>query len=77
MDTTRRILSLDAVLKLGQRLRRWPSIEPTLVESTMFEKKSSCQYKRGVNPFGDHRSNTISLISNPTPSKGFGGVINS
>ena len=27
---------------LGQRLRRWPNIEPTLDERTMFERKSSC-----------------------------------
>ena len=27
---------------LGQRLRRWPSIESTLDKSTMFERKSSC-----------------------------------
>ena len=27
---------------LGQRLRRWPNIEPTLDKCTMFERKSSC-----------------------------------
>ena len=27
---------------LGQRLRRWPNIEPTLDKFTMFERKSSC-----------------------------------
>ena len=27
---------------LGQRLRRWPNIEPTLNKCTMFERKSSC-----------------------------------
>ena len=27
---------------LGQRLRRWPGIEQTLVKCTMFERKSSC-----------------------------------
>ena len=27
---------------LGQRLRRWPNIEPTLHKCTMFERKSSC-----------------------------------
>ena len=27
---------------LGQRLRRWPNIDPTLVKCTMFERKSSC-----------------------------------
>ena len=26
---------------LGQRLRRWPNIEPTLNKCTMFERKSS------------------------------------
>ena len=29
---------------LNQRLRRWPNIEPTLAEYTMFEEKLSCQY---------------------------------
>ena len=28
---------------LGQRLQRWPNIEPTLDKCTMFEKKSSQQ----------------------------------
>ena len=32
----------NAVLMLGQRLRRWPNIEPTLDKCTMFERKSSC-----------------------------------
>ena len=27
---------------LGERLRRWPNIEPTLDKCTMFERKSSC-----------------------------------
>ena len=27
---------------LGQRLRRWPNIEPTLDKCTMFERMSSC-----------------------------------
>ena len=27
---------------LGQRLQRWPNIEPTLNECTMSERKSSC-----------------------------------
>ena len=27
---------------LGQRLRRWPNIEPTLNTCTMLERKSSC-----------------------------------
>ena len=27
---------------LGQRLRRWPNIEPALNKCTMFERKSSC-----------------------------------
>ena len=27
---------------LGQRLRRWPNIEPTLNKCTMFERKSAC-----------------------------------
>ena len=27
---------------LGQRLRRWTNIEPTLDKCTMFERKSSC-----------------------------------
>ena len=27
---------------LGQRLRRWPNIEPTLNKCTMFKRKSSC-----------------------------------
>ena len=27
---------------LGQRLRCWPNIEPTLDKCTMFERKSSC-----------------------------------
>ena len=27
---------------LGQRLRRWPNIEPTSDKCTMFERKSSC-----------------------------------
>ena len=32
----------NAVLMLGQRLRRWPNIEPTSNKCTMFERKSSC-----------------------------------
>ena len=34
--------SPNAVLMLGQRLRRWPNFEPTLEKCTMFERKSSC-----------------------------------
>ena len=30
------------LLMLGQRLRRWPNIEPTLEKCTIFEGKSSC-----------------------------------
>ena len=33
----------NAVLMLGQSLRRWPNIEPTLNKCTMFERKSSCR----------------------------------
>ena len=29
---------------LDERLRRWPNVEPTLAECTMFKKKLSCQY---------------------------------
>ena len=32
----------NAVLMLGQRLQRWPNIEPTLDKCTMVERKSSC-----------------------------------
>ena len=42
MDTTPTRHSPNAVLMLGQRLRRWPNIEPTLEKFTMFERKSSC-----------------------------------
>ena len=38
---TRYYYSSNAVLMLGQRLRRWPNIEPTLNKCTMFERKSS------------------------------------
>ena len=78
---------------LGQRLRRWPNIEPTLEKYTMFAKPSRHKtfverlynvgrtsstfvqhciktYKcsvftgcRGVNPFRDTRSNTVSLFA--------------
>ena len=34
---------------LGQRLRRWPSIEPALNKCTMFERKSSAaQQTQGI-----------------------------
>ena len=33
---------------LGQRLRRWPNIEPTLNKCTMFERKSSCQQTQDI-----------------------------
>ena len=99
MDTTERWHSPNAVLMLGQRLWRWPNIEPTLEKCTMFEGKSSClentkhlfkiyatlvqhciktykcfvftgcQYKRGVSPFHDPRSNTVSLFAKQRPAK--------
>ena len=42
MDTTPTRHSPNTVLMLGQRLRRWPNIEPTLEKCTIFEEKSSC-----------------------------------
>ena len=42
MDNTPTRHLPDAVLMLGQRLRRWPNIEPTMGKCTMFEGKSSC-----------------------------------
>ena len=33
---------------LGQRLRRWPNIEPTLDKCTMFERKSSCPANQDI-----------------------------
>ena len=41
----------NADLMVGQSLRCWPKIEPTLEECTMFERKPFCQYKRGVSCF--------------------------
>ena len=51
MDTTPARHSLNTVLMLDQRLRRWPNIEPTLAECTMFEEKLSCQYIHGISCF--------------------------
>ena len=42
LDTTPTRHSPNAVSMLGQRLRRWPNIEPALEKYTMFERKSSC-----------------------------------
>ena len=33
---------------LGQRLRRWPNIEPTLNKWTMFERKSPAQQTQDI-----------------------------
>ena len=33
---------------LGQRLRRWPNIEPTLNKCTMFERKSPAQQTQDI-----------------------------
>ena len=33
---------------LGQRLRRWPNIEPTLDKCTMFERKSFCPANQDI-----------------------------
>ena len=33
---------------LGQRLRRWPNIEPTLNKCTMFERKSFAQQTQDI-----------------------------
>ena len=45
MDTTPIRHSLNAVIMLDQRLRRWSNIEPTVEKCTMSEGKSSCPAK--------------------------------
>ena len=51
MDTIPARHSLNTVLMLDQRLRRWTNIEPTLAECTMFDEKLSCQYIHGISCF--------------------------
>ena len=46
---------------LDQRLRRWPNVEPTLAECTMFKKKLSCQYTL-LGQFRNPRSNKVTQL---------------
>ena len=43
LDTTPTRHSPNTVLMLGQRLRRWPNIEPTLEKCTMFARMYFCR----------------------------------
>ena len=62
LDTTPTRHSPNAVLMLGQRLRRWPNIEPILEKCTMFERKFMWVQAWGQ-PFSSTRSNTVSLFA--------------
>ena len=48
LDTTPTRHSPNAVLMLGQRLRRWPNIEPTLEKCTMFERNPPAQQTQNI-----------------------------
>ena len=60
LDTAPTRHSSNAVLLLGQLLRRWPNIEPTLEKCTMFARMSFCR---------DTHSNTVSLFAEQGPAK--------
>ena len=47
-DTTPPRDSPNTVLMLGQRLRRWPNIEPALEKCTVFETRSSCPANKNI-----------------------------
>ena len=47
---------------LDQRLRRWPNVEPTLAECTMFKKKLSCQYTSLGQLFRNPLSNKVTKL---------------
>ena len=45
-----------------QRLRRWPNVEPTLAECTMFKKNLSCQYTLLGQLFRNPLSNKVTQL---------------
>ena len=57
---------------LGQRRRRWPNIEPTLNECTMFERKSPMAIQAWGQAVSKSRNNTVSLFASQRPSRGKG-----